>query len=302
MIAVPEKIRKEYTMDSLSDLRRVHKDQNFFWVDSALTGVAAWSGKNFYQGVPTLAAAYAKATASRGDHIYLSPFHAETVTAALTVSKIGLQIIGKKIGNQRPVITGNAAIDAISLEAAGCSVKGIEFGIPGTDAQTADINIAAARCLVEDTLHHGSTTSNNKVNMITMTSAASYSVIDGVRMYNTTVEVPAAIAIEGALSGAEIKNSFIFDTIGYTNGAIADAATALGLYIHHNVLCNRKAGTAVLAFANNSTGICSFNHISGRHTTIASNVTTGTGMDFFENRVTEEASLNGGIFPVADSE
>lgn len=296
------KYKKEYTMDTLSDLNKVHKDQSFFWVDSTLSGVAAWGGKNYAKGLPTLALAYSASTASRGDHIYVSPYHTETVTSVLTVSKAGVQIIGKKLGNQRPVITGNSTADTISLEAAGCSVKGLEFAVPGTDAQTADINIAAARCSVEDTLHHGSTTALNKVNMITLTAAANYALIDGVRMYNTTVEVPAAIAIEGALTGAEIRNSFIFDTIGYTNGAIADAATALSLYIHHNVIKNAKAGTVVLAFSNNSTGVCSFNHISGRHTTLASNVTAGTGMDFFENRVTEEAALNGAIIPAADTD
>ena len=296
------KYHKEYTMDTLSDLNRVHKDQNFFWVDSSLSGVAAWSGKRYSQGLPTLASAYAKTTASKGDVIYVSPFHTETTTAVLTVAKAGVQIVAKKLGNQRPVITGNAAVDTISLEAAGCKVSGLEFAAPATDAQTADVNIAAARCSVEDTIHHGSTTALNKVNMITLTAAASYALIDGVRMHNTTVEVPAAIAVEGALTGAEIRNCFIFDTIGYTNGALADAATALSLYIHHNVFTNVKADTVVMAFASNSTGVCSFNHINGRHTTLASNVTAGTGMAFFENRVVEQAAVNGAIIPAADTD
>jgi hypothetical protein len=44
------------------------------------------------------------------------------------------------------------------------------------------------------------------------------------------------------------------------------------------------------------------NRCSGRHTTIASNIVPGTGMDFFENYVVEEAALNGIIIPVADAD
>jgi hypothetical protein len=272
-----------------------------FYVDSNL-GASTYSGTRRASPFATLAQAYAACTASAGDVIIVSPFHAETVTAVLTVAKIGVRIIGEKLGNKRAVITPNGAIDAISLEAAGCSVSGLEFGIPGTDAQTADINIAAANCAVVDTLHHASTTSNNKVNVITLTSAANYALLDGVIIYNTTVEVPSAIKIEGALTGAEIKNCFVFDTIGYTDGALVDAATALSLNIHHNTFKNAKAAAAVVAFGSNSTGIFHYNNVSGRHTTIASNITTGTGIDFFQTFTTEQASLNGGIIPAADAD
>jgi hypothetical protein len=57
-----------------------------------------------------------------------------------------------------------------------------------------------------------------------------------------------------------------------------------------------------MEFGNDSTGICSKNFVSGRHTTIASNVTTGTGMDFHENYVVEQASLNGLYVPAQDAD
>jgi hypothetical protein len=44
------------------------------------------------------------------------------------------------------------------------------------------------------------------------------------------------------------------------------------------------------------------NRCSGRHTTIASNIVAGSGMDFFENYVVEEAALNGLYVPAQDAD
>ncbi len=294
--------RTEFMYDFMADNRKVHKFQKYFYVDSVLSGVSSWSGRRHEAALPTLASAYGKCTASRGDRIILSPFHAETTTAVLTASKIGVEIEGQIVGNQRPIITGNSTADTISLTAANQTVKNLEFGVPGTDAQTADINVAAANCKIENTLHHGSTTSLNKVDIITLTSAADDVLIDGARIYNTTVEVVGGIVFEGALARGEVRNCFVFDAIGFTDGCISDEAVATGLYIHHNVFMNAKAATAVMNWVTNSTGICSFNHVVGRHTTIASNVVAGTGMNLFENRVVEEAALNGAIIPAADTD
>lgn len=296
-------IAVELMNDLVADARRVHKGQKYFYVDSSLSGNATnWSGKRHESALPTLASAYGKTTAARGDRLIVSPFHAETVTAALTVSNSYVQIEGQKVGNHRPVITPNGVIDAISLTGIGCKVEGLEFAVPGTDAQTADINVAAADCAIIDTIHHGSTTSLNKVDIITLTASANDVLIDGVRIYNTTVEVVGGIVFEGALARAEVRNCFVWDEIGFTDGCISDEATATGLYIHHNVFSNARADTVVMEFGNNSSGVCSFNHINGRHSTLASNVTAGTGMNFFENRVVEQAALNGAVIPAADTD
>lgn len=250
----------------------------------------------------TIDYAIGKCTASRGDAIFVLGSHTETVTSAITLDVAGVQIIGLPVGNKFPTITGNGTIDAMTVTAANCKIMNLEFAAPETDAQTADINIAAGYCEVKNTRHIGSQTAKNKVDIITLTASANYAVLDGVKIYNSVVEVVGGIVLEGACNGVEIKNCFVFDSIGFTDGSISDEATATGLYIHHNVFSNAKADTVVMEFGNNSTGVCSFNHVNGRHTTLASNVTTGTGMAFFENRVVEEAALNGAIIPAADSD
>ncbi len=262
----------------------------------------AGNGGSELQPLNTIDYAIGLCKASRGDAVIVLGTHSETVTASIALDVIGVQIIGIPYGNRRPVIIPNGVIDAINITAARCAVRNIEFGIPGTDAQTADINVAAANCFIENTLHHGSTTALNKVDIITLTAAANDVLIDGVRIYNTTVEVVGGIVFEGALTRAEIRNCFVFDSIGFTDGSISDEATATHVYIHHNVFMNAKAGTVVMEFGNNTTGVCSFNHVVGRHTTLASNVAAGTGMNFFENRVVEEAALNGAISPAADTD
>lgn len=127
-------------------------------------------------------------------------------------------------------------------------------------------------------------------------------VIDGAYIYNTVVEVVGGIVFEGALSRGEVKNCFVFDSIGFTDGCISDEAIAVGIYVHHNTFMNAKAGTVVMNWTTNSTGTCSYNNIVGRNTTIQSNVTTGTGMNFFQNFGVEEAAKNGLLIPVADAE
>lgn len=272
-----------------------------FWVDDSGTDSAGY-GKSPDRPFKTIDFAIGQCTAGRGDIIYVLPGHAETVTAAITCDVSHVSIIGLGQGGQRPVITPNGTIDAVTVTAAGVTLENLEFAAPGTDAQTADINIAAAGCVVRNTLHHGSTTSKNKVDIITITAAGHNALIDGARIYNTTVEVVGGIILEGTAARVEIANCLILDAIGFTNGAIADEATATQVYIHHNTIMNAKAATVVLAFANNSTGVCAHNNIIGRHTTIASNVTAGTGMNFFENFVVEEAAKNGLYMPAQDAD
>lgn len=260
-------------------------------------------------GVVTVAAVYntiddaiGACTASQGDVIYVMVGHTETVTAAITCDIAGVSIIGLKSGNARPVITPNGAIDAMTVTAASVSISGLEFAAPETTSQTADINIAAARCSVSDTLHISSKTSKIKVDTITITSAGDYFVLDGVRIFSTVeTTCTSAVSVEGACTRGEIRNCYFAGE--WATAALMDEATATLLYIHHNVFKNVTAAVACVTFTTgNSTGVFADNRVSGRHTTIATNIVEGTGMDFFETYVVEEAALNGLLHPVADGD
>lgn len=264
------------------------------------TGSNGNLGTDPRQPLATIAQAQSVATASKGDIVVLMPGHAETVTAAITLSKAGVSYVAAGTGSLAATITGNGAVDAITVTGANVTLDGLRFPAPETDDQTADINVAAAHCRILNTFHIGSQTSKNKTDIITVASGGDDLVVAGSSMYNTVVDCVSAISLEAAVARPTLANLTIQGT--FSTAAIMDEATATLVTVRDSIVKNIKAATAVLSFSNNSTGICSFLHVSGRHTTIASNIAAGTGMDFFEVRVTEEAALNGAIIPAADTD
>lgn len=279
-----------------------HTGGSIFFVDATTGTDGAGHGQNPSSPVATIDYAIGLCTANKGDVIYVMPQHAESVATSITCDVAGVSIIGMGDGRNRPTLTTTAATDCITVTAADVRIENINFAVPGIDAVTADINIAGARCTVKNTVHHGSTTDKNKVDIITITAAGHDALLDGTRIYNDTVEVVGGIVLEGAAKRVEITNCFVFDSIGFTNGAISDEATALGLYVHDSVFSNAKADTVVAEFGNNTTGVMANCFINGRHTTIASNITAGTGMAFYETYAVEEAAKNGLLMPAVDAD
>lgn len=272
-----------------------------FYVNSGTGSDTAYNGKSAGQPFATIAAAVAAATASNDDVILVMPGHAETVTAAITVSKAGLSIIGLGNGMRRPSVTGNGTIDAFDVTGANVLIENIQFPAPGTDDQTSDINVSGAGCVIRNTYHIGSTTAKNKTDIITVASGANDLLVEGVRAYNTVVDCVSWLSLEAAVARPEIRNCSIMGQ--FSTGVFMDEATATLVYAHDNVFKNTKAATAVITFTTgNSTGVMSKNFCSGRHTTIASNIVPGTGMDFHENYVVEEAALNGLYIPAQDAD
>lgn len=249
----------------------------------------------------SLSTALAACTASRGDMVLVLPNYTETITSGLTMSKIGVTLIGLGGRGQKPVITPNLSGDCITMSGAGCTVENIHFAAPLTDDQGSDINVTAAKCTIRDTFHLGSVATENKTDIITVASGGDDLLVEGVRAFNTVVDCVSWLSLEAAVARCTIRNCTVQGT--FSTGVLMDEATATLCTIRDNIFKNTKSATAVVTFTTgNSTGVFSFNHISGRHTTLASNVVTGTGMDFFENRVVEEAALNGAIIPVADTD
>jgi len=270
------------------------KDQKIYYVDS-VHGSDSYGGRTIWRPFATIGAAYAVCTTNNHDVIIVLPRHAETRTAVLTIAKAGLSIIGMKVGNKRPILTMNAAADAISVEAANVLIKSIAFAGPLTDAQTADINIAAAYCQVEDCTFIGSVGTENKVAVITITADGDDACLKDLYIENTVVEVPSAIVLEGAATNVMIDNVVVWDSIGFTNGAISDGAAATGVIMKNCLFSNKKAATAVIKLSNSSTGMGINVGANGRHTTLASNV-VGTAYNFFPCYVCEEVAASGSVW------
>lgn len=249
----------------------------------------------------SLDSALAACVANAGDVILITPDYTETVTAAKALNKAGVSIIGLGSGMLRPTITGNAAIDVFNVSAANVTIENIIFPAPETDDQTADINVAAAGCVIRDTYHIGSQTSKNKTDIITVASGGDDLLVEGVRAYNTVVDCVSFLSLEAAVARPVIRDCVIQGT--FSTGVLMDEATATLVTVNNCVLKNIKAATAVITFTTgNSTGVMRNVAVSGRHTTLASNVVAGTGMDFFDVKATEEAGTNGIVIPAAESD
>jgi len=280
---------------------------NIWWVDSTHANAtdSLLHGTSPDSPCATIDYAVGLATASTGDIIYVNPFHAETITSSITMDKIGLSIIGLGRGESMPIVTPNGAIDAVTMTAAGSSISRIRFGVPGTTAQTADINVGAAYCSIIDTRHLVSTGTEEKTDTITLTADADDCEIRGVRIYQTAVtSLGSGIILEGALTNLKIDDVYMFCTggFGYTKGALADEATATGVVITNSVFMNDKADTVCVEMGNNCKGFMSHCGINGRHTTLASNMSISTGMAYHQTFTVEEGGLSGYVNPVVDAE
>lgn len=273
---------------------------NIFFVNSATGSDTAYVGKEPATPLATIGAAISAATASNGDVIIVLPHHSETVTSAIAMSKAGISLIGLGAGLARPSITGNGTIDAINVTGANCLIQNFQFPAPSTDDQTSDINVAAGGLVIRDTYHIGSQTSKNKTDIITVASGGNDLLIEGLIAYNTVVDAVSCISLEAAVARAIIRNCAIQGS--FTTAPLMDEAAATNILVENNLFKNTKTTGSCMNFTNNSTGVARFNHNSGRDTTLANNVVAGTGMDFFENRATEEAALNGAILPAADTD
>ena len=98
------------------------------WVDStsavkANTPAAGTKEQPF----STLAYAISRATASKGDTIFLAPGHAETTTA-IALNIAGVQIVGLGVGRNRPTLTATtAASDLLNVTAANCALTNVRL-------------------------------------------------------------------------------------------------------------------------------------------------------------------------------
>lgn len=93
--------------------------------------------------VATIANAAAKCVANHGDHVFVLPGHAETITAAIAMNLAGVTIWGWGRGRAMPALTGSGAIDIIDVTAANCRIHGLRL-IGASASVTAHINVAAA--------------------------------------------------------------------------------------------------------------------------------------------------------------
>lgn len=271
---------------------------NVIWVDSAASSVAPTG--SFNHPLLTVQTAVDKATDSNGDLVLVKAGHAETVTAKIDFDKAGVHVRGMGKGNARPTLTASgSAFDTIDVTAANCTLENFIFAAPEFDEATADINIAAAGFTCRNCKSIGSQSGKNKVAFITITADGDDCLIEGFRGHTNVVEMTSGIDVAAA-ARVEIADTEITGngTVAYSLACISDSGTALGLQIHDSHFNTLGAAVSAVEFSSNSVGLMWDCRLSGRHNTILSTVTAGSGMDFFENYATANAGKTGIYAPI----
>ena len=119
----------------------------YFFVSST-SGSNGNTGTDSSNPFSTIDYAIGRCTANKGDVIVVMPGHAETLTAAgsITCDVAGVSIIGLGDGADRPELTfGTATTASLLVTAANVSIENI-VGITGIDALTNPFHIQAAGC------------------------------------------------------------------------------------------------------------------------------------------------------------
>jgi len=214
---------------------------------------------------------------SRGDAIFVLGMHAETVTAAITLDVIGVQIIGVPVGNRKPRISVNGAVDMFTITAADCRISSLFCTITTTDAATAIVNVAGARAKIDHLDIIPSVTSYNVVDVFTLATGADDCLIEYIDIRNTAVPVNSFLNIEAAVARLTVRKFHAYGTVA--TGGIIDAAAATDILIGPDVYVG-TIGTNIPAIIadSNPTGVVNGYTGHGTDATIANDNNYGNAL------------------------
>lgn len=240
-----------------------HYPNRVFWVDSS----ASLAGDGtFNRPYSTIAAAYAKCTASRGDQIHVKPGHTESITAAggITLSKIGVSIIGHGRGRLRPKLTWTTATTATLLvSAAQNSISNFVFDGTSLDAIASMVAVQAADFQLWGCEFILAGASAQATLGILTTAAADRMTIQSCAFRGTAdAGTTAAVRIVGG-DGIIIQDNLFLGAYGSGNGAIENITTAsTNIMIIGNLINNVTAvSTKAIVAVAGTTGIIANNRM-----------------------------------------
>lgn len=123
-----------------------------FFVHSGTGTNSVGGGRNPDAPLATIDYAIGLCTANKGDRIYVMPGHAETLTAAgsITADIAGISIIGLGVGTNRPTLTfGTATTATFLVSALNVKVKGFNF-VSAIDSLATFLDLTAGSTEIED--------------------------------------------------------------------------------------------------------------------------------------------------------
>ena len=270
-----------------------------FWVSNASTAMQTGqkTGSDGNKGTfdapfATLDYAVGQCTGSRGDIIFVKPGHAETYSAAgsLTLDVAGVAIVGLGSGSLRPTFTLDTATTAtIRLSASNCSMQNVVVSANFADivsAFTFTTGGVAKYFSMENVEVKATATNMNFLHVFdtnVTTAAADGLYIDGLKWIEPDAATLGAILLDGTNDDWVIKNSYI--NIGHTT-AVGSLITGATTKIVTNLVVSDIMLTS--AQTDGSAGVL-----------ISSDATTWTG--FVHNTLTKNADAAANIIVFATS-
>jgi hypothetical protein len=290
------------------------------WLGNATTlqtgDRGASDGNSGTAGSPysTLAGAFSKCTAGRGDIIIVKPGHSETITSAtaLALATAGVAVIGLGWGSARPkftISTANTATIAVSadnISFTNCQFFANFLSIAACFTLSTAKNFTLQNCSFTDT-----SSVLNFLNIVKSTGAAN--TVDGLTILDCSWNGLGTTSVNSFILSANDIDGAVWQR---NNVKLARTATAaVFATITAGVLTNLVCGPDNVAISQQvadtgggfisvggttSTGVV-YRNMLGDLSTTDLFVTTNVGLTFFDNRKTGVITASGYLLPATDS-
>ena len=234
---------------------------DIYFVDSG-NGSDGNDGRDPGFPMATIDAAINRCTASQGDVILVQPGHSESLTAAIELDVIGVQILGIGEGTLRPQITLTADDNGIEVSAANCTVENLYFNERTTTptSNNAYIDVSAVSCKLLS-LHFD--VGAEDLDSITIAAGGDSLEIGHCRWVTTANGPDSAIRIEAAgvdllhvhhclIDGGTVTNAF-------DEGSIVSGDAHTNCLIEYNTFHAMVSGFG-LTFTAAATGVIQYNN------------------------------------------
>ena len=245
----------------------------------------------------TLDYAIGRCTASKGDVIFLMPGHAETISAAgtITCDVAGVTIIGLGYGSLRPTFTWSATDSTWLVSAANVTIQNIVC-LVSIDSVVMGIDISAAGCTL-DAVDFQETSSAQMLIFINTAAGANYLTVKNCYHVQAAAGSAKWIDLVGA-DWARIENNF-FHVSASTHILGGTTTASLQCLVKDNIFVGTYDVAAVVMLAN-STGFAKNNSYGGVKTSQA-NAFVLANLYGSGNVSTNAVNTNGIVDPAADT-
>lgn len=262
---------------------------NVWYVDS-VTGASGDDGSTWALAEALIVQGIGDAASSKGDIVFLAPGHAETISAATAIDKIGLTIIGLGTGEEGPTVTMNAAISSFDISVAGVWIKNLNlYNTTAATDNAFDLTADADYTVLED-IELRDTEAGNFVFTIGVKVATGTDnlAIRGWDVYNVQSGATSLVDLTtGITTGFKFEDNDVWGD--YSAGALSSDKALTNIRVRGNTIRNIQAGDHAIELSAAATGYINDNILAG---TVPGQILDPGSALAFDNRIVESDMVN----------